>query len=97
MLQEIAGIVINQFGKRDTYRIGGDEYVAFVLDSTEEEVCGRLKEMREQITEQGYHAAVGYEFSNAKDVDMNKLIVVAESKMYKDKSDYYKAHDRRSR
>ena len=32
-----------------------------------------------------------------KDVDINNLIVSAESKMYKDKSDYYKAHDRRAR
>lgn len=97
MLQDIANIVINQFGKRDTYRIGGDEYVAFVLDGTEEEIDGKLSKMREQISERGYHAAVGYEFSGAKDVDMNRLIVMAESKMYKDKSDYYKAHDRRAR
>ena len=97
MLQDIANIVINQFGSRDTYRIGGDEYVAFVLDGTEEEIDGKLSKMREQISERGYHAAVGYEFSGAKDVDMNRLIVMAESKMYKDKSDYYKAHDRRAR
>lgn len=97
MLQYIAGIVQKQFGVRDTYRIGGDEYVAFVLDDTEQDIGNRIEEMKAQIKEQGYHAAIGCEYYASKDVDINKLIVKAESKMYKDKSDYYKEHDRRSR
>lgn len=97
MLQYIADVVKKQFGVRDTYRIGGDEYVAFVLDDTETAITGRIDEMKAQIKEQGYHAAIGCEHYAARDVDINKLIVQAESKMYKDKSDYYKEHDRRSR
>ena len=97
MLQYIADVVKKQFGKKDSYRVGGDEYVAFVLDSPKTEVEDKINEMRAQVSEQGYHAAVGFEFHDAKDVDINTLIVSAESKMYKDKSDYYKAHDRRAR
>ena len=97
MLQYIADVVKKQFGVRDTYRIGGDEYVAFVLDDTEAAITGRIEEMKAQIREKGYHAAIGCEYYASRDVDINKLIVQAESKMYRDKADYYKEHDRRSR
>lgn len=97
MLQYIADVVKKQFGVKDTYRIGGDEYVAFVLDDSEENITSKIDEMNAQVKEKGYHAAVGYEYFNSKDVDINKLIVKAESKMYKDKSEYYKEHDRRAR
>ena len=49
------------------------------------------------IAEQGYHVAKGYEIHEKDDINMNTLILGAESKMYKDKTDYYKHHDRRAR
>ena len=97
MLQQIAEVVKMKFGKKDTYRVGGDEYVAFALDTEKELIEEKINIMKEQIAEQGYHAAIGFDYIDKKDVDINNLIVSAESKMYKDKSDYYKAHDRRAR
>ena len=97
MLISIADILKTCFGSRNTYRIGGDEYVAFVLDTPLNEIEENISEMNEQIAAQGYHAAVGYEYFDQKNVDINSLIVSAESKMYSDKSNYYKLHDRRSR
>ena len=97
MLQDIANVVKNQFGVKHTYRIGGDEYVAFVLDDSEESIKARIDEMNEQVREKGYHMAVGYEYCTSKNEDINRFIIKAESKMYKDKSDYYKVHDRRAR
>ena len=97
MLQYIADIVKKQFGKKDTYRIGGDEYVAIVIDLSLNEIENRITEMNEQIAERSYHAAVGFEYCDTKNVDMNSLIVMAESKMYKDKSEYYKKFDRTAR
>lgn len=97
MLQSIADIIRTQFGSKDSYRIGGDEFVTFAVDIPQEEVDEKISQMKERISEKGYHAAVGYEFSESRSVNMNNIIVVAESKMYKDKSDYYKQHDRRSR
>lgn len=49
------------------------------------------------IAEQGYHVAMGYKIHEKDDINMNTLILGAESKMYKDKTDYYKHHDRRAR
>lgn len=97
MLRCIADIVKDHFGNRDTYRIGGDEYVAFAVDMTQDEIDKRITEMRLLIAEQGYHAAMGYEFREKDGININTLILGAESKMYKDKTEYYKNHDRRAR
>ena len=56
-----------------------------------------VRELVSQVEEKGYHTAVGYEVMNHSELDVNQLIVQAESKMYKDKSEYYKNHDRRAR
>ncbi|MCR4717178.1 MAG: GGDEF domain-containing protein [Lachnospiraceae bacterium] len=97
MLQYIANSVKNLFGAKDSYRIGGDEFVAFAVDASNDDLEGKISELTERINEQGYHAALGYEIMDAKSLEINKLIVSAESKMYKDKSDFYKTHDRRKR
>ena len=82
MLQYIADVVKKQFGKKDTFRIGGDEYVAFALELSEEEIKARIAEMNAQIQEHGYHAAVGYEYHSGKNADIGSMIMQAESKMY---------------
>ena len=95
MLCFVGDAVRKQFGQRDVYRVGGDEYVAFAIDTSEDEINRRLNEMNDRIIEEGYHIAVGYEFCSHKNSDINKLIVGAESKMYKDKADYYKDKERK--
>lgn len=97
MLQYIADCVKKQFGRKDTYRIGGDEYVAFTLDIAPEEVESRISVLKDEVTERGYHTAIGYEYCETKNVNINDMIMKAETKMYKDKSEYYKKHDRRAR
>ncbi|MCR4658444.1 MAG: diguanylate cyclase [Lachnospiraceae bacterium] len=97
MLAFIADAVRKQFGQKDVYRVGGDEYVAFAMDIPEEEINRRLEAMRKSITDKGYHAAIGYTFSGEKEADISGLIMSAETKMYKDKAEYYKVRDRRGR
>ena len=97
MLKYIANAVMIQFGNKNSYRVGGDEYVAFTVDTPIKEIEDKIGEMRERVKEAGYHVAVGYEYFDKRDVDINKLIVNAESKMYKDKAEYYKENDRRAR
>jgi diguanylate cyclase (GGDEF)-like protein len=97
MLCYIADMVQKQFGVRDAYRVGGDEYVVFVMDTSEDEIKSKLQTLNDLITKRGYHAAVGYEYHKGKNLNINKLIVEAESKMYKDKDEYYKVNNRKSR
>ena len=94
MLCYIADAVRKQFGRKDSYRIGGDEYVAFTIDISLDDVKNRIEVMKEQIAAKGYHAAIGYEFCETKNINVNELIVRAETKMYKDKAEYYSQHGR---
>ncbi len=97
MLCYIGNTLLRQFGPYDVYRVGGDEFVVFIFDDSEESIHSAVDEIRATINERGYHAAIGYEHYDKKKVDINKLIVDAESKMYKDKAEFYKVRDRRSR
>ncbi|MBQ1432450.1 MAG: diguanylate cyclase [Ruminococcus sp.] len=97
MLCYIADAVKEQFGMNDSYRVGGDEFVAFTIDTPLDKIEKLIQETNSTITDRGYHAAVGYEFCDHKNVDINDLIIRAESNMFRNKSEYYKKQDRRSR
>lgn len=89
MLQEIAEAVINEFGTQHTYRIGGDEYIAFVPDSTANEINAHVQELKYNVEKRRYHIAVGVEKQSIDVLDMDRLIKKAEMRMYKNKEEYY--------
>ena len=89
MLCSIAKDIKNLFGSRDSYRIGGDEYVVLAVDEEETAVRAKLAELEKTVQGQGYHIAMGYEFQGAEDLDMKSLIAGAEKKMFANKNDFY--------
>lgn len=97
MLQFIAEKVREFFGDKYTYRIGGDEFVIFAMDSDEDTLRARLLRLTEVIEKENYHVAVGYSILGKEKIDMDTLIKEAESEMYRSKSQYYMKHGRRSR
>ena len=92
MLQYVAGAVENQFGKSDSYRIGGDEFVAFAKDISEDELIFKLKCLTDDITGQKYTTAIGYDIQDKINLDMDQIIINAEKRMYEDKALYYSKH-----
>ncbi|MCR5670554.1 MAG: diguanylate cyclase [Butyrivibrio sp.] len=92
LIKDTAELLCSIFKKRFCYRIGGDEFVAIVPEITREkfeEMVGKLKEKARSCS-----VAVGYEWiSNATNINM--AIKEADEKMYKDKADFYKSHERR--
>ena len=97
MLCSIAKLLQSTFGEKDTYRMGGDEFVAFVLDQSRKNIEEKIAEFRLAVENEGFHVSVGYAFSDSNKTEFNDMIVLAESKMYLDKAEYYKKHDRRQR
>lgn len=97
MLQYIATVMQNIFGTSDTYRIGGDEYVAFGLDKEEDEVKAMIEKMKQAVEAAGYHVAVGMQYREKTELEMEDLVKDAEQKMYDDKRAYYEKNgiDRR--
>ena len=97
MLQTVAQAVIDNFGQADTYRIGGDEFVAFCPDSNREDVRRRITRMVQAVNEKGYSVSVGASLQTKQELDLEEIVKQAEHYMYIEKRRYYQngGHDRR--
>ena len=97
MLKTVAGQVKNSFSEEFTYRIGGDEFVAFIPDAENEDVRQKVAVLSEQVERSGYHIATGYDSMPLRQLSVRELIKSAEVEMYKNKSRYYEGINRSAR
>ncbi len=74
MLRTVACILREIFGEEDSYRIGGDEFVAFALDSTGTELNENMEQFVRQVEEAGYSVAVGTASHSAGGIDIDALV-----------------------
>lgn len=89
MLRFIAEALQRNFGKEHTYRIGGDEFLAFAFDVSPEETAKKADLLRARVESRDYHISIGIEYQNTNS-GMEKIVALAEKKMYEEKQDYYK-------
>ena len=92
MLKTVAEKVLKYFGEDLAYRIGGDEFVIFVSDCSDEIIKESIEEMINEIEECGYHIATGCETKKKPHLNMADLQKAAEIKMYQDKAAFYKSN-----
>ena len=97
MLRYVAEALRMQFGAPDTYRIGGDEYVAFAADLGPQELERKLGQFVRRVQDAGYAVSVGWERQTAGAIDMSGLIRSAEQNMYADKQRFYSQPGRERR
>lgn len=98
MLKAVAEQMRSKFGAEHTYRIGGDEFLAFVADMDEGKVDRLSREIEQALTDKGFHISVGVQWETGIST-IDTLIKGAEKKMYLAKKEYYaqEGHDRRRR
>lgn len=89
MLQIVAEKLVDTFGENESYRIGGDEFVAFVLDESHERMTELVDEFVAAVDKAGYSVAVGTATSSAGGIDVSDLVKTAEKRMYMAKQEYY--------
>ena len=99
MLQAAAKEIMGRFGREDTYRVGGDEFVAFRVDGDLETARRDGQEIARTLLGLGYNVSVGVAASDKTGIDMLALTRDAESEMFEEKHLYYQqaGHDRRRR
>lgn len=92
MLKTVAQEMVRQFGIKDSYRIGGDEFVAFVVDEPPRTVRERMRmsQLVANVEANGYSVAVGCATCSAGGIQLEVLIKQAESRMYDDKEEHYR-------
>lgn len=88
MLKATARTLREKFGDQYTYRIGGDEFLAFCVDVDEETVNQLSRDVAEQLEKEGVHISIGVQWQE-KVTSMSAIIKEAEKKMYAAKKKYY--------
>ena len=101
MLREVAEAIQRCFGKEHTYRVGGDEFVAFRVDEKLDDLLAEVHRLRQALDEKGYHVSFGTAVREKAQGEMNmyELVNEAEVNMFAAKRLFYResGHDRRSR
>ena len=101
MLRQVAKTMQQCFGPEQTYRIGGDEFLAFQMDAGPEEVSAELERMKQDLARKGYHISFGIAVceKNQGNINMHKIVREAENNMFLAKRDFYRQpeHNRRKR
>ncbi len=95
MLCAVAGVLKKKFGKDHTYRIGGDEFLTFALNSSDAELAMLKEEITRSLAAKSYHVSIGFKGieKNAAGVfEVERLVADAESLMYCDKKKFYENH-----
>ena len=77
------------------YRTGGDEFVAVFRDCGEKQFQDRVQALRERVSQDQCHMAVGYAWSDQQPFHLELLITQADKVMYQDKRNYYAANYRK--
>ncbi|MGN0642395.1 MAG: GGDEF domain-containing protein [Huintestinicola sp.] len=87
MLKFVADSISKRFGVQHTYRIGGDEFVAFAIDSGDD-TKKITDDIISEVKSEGYNVSIGYAVGE-KGSDMDELIKAAETKMFDAKKIFY--------
>lgn len=99
MLRAVAKELRVRFGAQYAYRVGGDEFIAFVTDGYEAFLTVQSRAMVSSLEDSGYYASAGTAWAAAPVGDVEELVKTAEGRMYAAKREFYRdpAHDRRAR
>ncbi len=101
MLREFAEALQRCFREEHTYRVGGDEFVAFRPDGTAEGLSADIALLKQELSAKGYHVSFGTASREKGQggINMQELVSEAESAMFADKRAFYRQaqNDRRSR
>ena len=89
MLQFVGKTLQKEFGERNSFRIGGDEFVVLAIDEKEEVIQAKIDHIQILVEEESYHVSIGYSVGNTSETDISLLINTAEKRMYEAKQFFY--------
>ena len=96
-IQSACEIMKRLFPSEKLFRIGGDELLAVLTDASEAEVGEKTAALKSELERSSIAMAVGSAFGVTDGSGMGRLLLEAETKMYRDKTDYYRRSGRERR
>ena len=101
MLREVAARMRRSFGPEHTYRVGGDEFVAFQMDCQTEKAFSEVEQIKLDLEKEGYNVSFGIAVQIKAEgaFNMHELTKEAEKNMFSAKQEFYRRpeHNRRNR
>ena len=88
MLLFIAHTLKDVFYGQKIYRLGGDEFLVFCRNLSQEEIKKNLDLFLEQLATRDYHIAFGVSF-RSQNTNTEEMVKEAEIRMYENKAKYY--------
>ena len=88
MLIYIANSLKEAFYGQNIYRMGGDEFLVFAQNTSQEKVESSIETFVEQLKPRGYHVAIGMSF-RSQNANCEEMVREAEIRMYEAKAQYY--------
>ena len=95
MLIYIANTLKEVFFGHSIYRMGGDEFLVFAKNASQEYIKENIETFIEQLKPKGYNVAIGMSFRN-QNTNCEEMVREAEIRMYEAKAQYYQNKDNSS-
>lgn len=96
-IQNACEVMKKLFPSNVLFRIGGDELLAILTDTSEAEVLEKTAALKAELERSSVAMAVGSAFGITDGNGMGRLLLEAETKMYRDKTEYYRRSGRERR
>ena len=90
MIKTVASSLKETFGNDNVYRMGGDEFAAYVYEDSSAGLEEKIDKVRSEVQKQGINVALGYAFADGGDPDYQSLRIKADNRMYDEKREFYK-------
>ena len=95
MLIYIANSLKESFFGHSVYRMGGDEFLVFAKNMSQENVNQSIETFIRQLEPKGYHVAIGMSF-RSRNTNCEEMVHEAEVRMYEAKAEYYQKKENTS-
>lgn len=95
MLIYIANTLKEVFFGHNIYRMGGDEFLVFAKDTSQEQIKNNIEVFIEQLKPKEYNVAIGMSF-RSQNTNCEEMVREAEIRMYEAKAEYYQNKEQAS-
>jgi len=92
MLLYIANTLKEVFYGHKIYRMGGDEFLVFARNSSQDDIKRGIDMLTKQLEPMDYHVAVGMSY-RTQNMNTEEMVREAEIRMYEAKAQYYQAKE----
>ncbi|MCR5267934.1 MAG: GGDEF domain-containing protein [Lachnospiraceae bacterium] len=97
LIKNVAGQLADVFGSENVFRVGGDEFVAYSFEPTEEGFRDKTEQARKLLSKKEASASIGGVYVPDASLKRNEARKKAEAIMYAEKESYYVNNNDRRR